>query len=34
MAASSADEAPRGMEDLYDLCRLNVATSLARANPR
>ena len=31
MATSSADEAPRGMEFLYDLHRLNVATSRARA---
>jgi predicted RecB family nuclease len=31
MASSSADEAPRGMEFLYDLHRLNVATSRARA---
>jgi len=40
MATSSADEAPRGMEFLYSLNRLNVATSRARcacilvANPR
>jgi predicted RecB family nuclease len=31
MATSSADDAPRGMEFLYDLHRLNVATSRARA---
>jgi len=31
MAMSSADDAPRGMEFLYDLHRLNVATSRARA---
>jgi predicted RecB family nuclease len=31
MATSSADEAPRGMEFLYDLHRLNVATSRAQA---
>ena len=31
MATSSADLAPRGMEFLYDLHRLNVATSRARA---
>lgn len=31
MATSSADQAPRGMEFLYDLHRLNVATSRARA---
>jgi uncharacterized protein len=30
MAASSAEEAPRGMEFLYDLHRLNVATSRAQ----
>ena len=30
MATSSADEAPRGMEFLYSLHRLNVATSRAR----
>lgn len=30
MASSSADDAPRGMEFLYDLHRLNVATSRAR----
>jgi predicted RecB family nuclease len=30
MATSSADDAPRGMEFLYDLHRLNVATSRAR----
>jgi uncharacterized protein len=30
MATSSADEAPRGMEFLYSLNRLNVATSRAR----
>ena len=30
MAASTADEAPRGMEFLYSLHRLNVATSRAR----
>ena len=29
-ATSSADEVPRGMEFLYSLCRLNVATSRAR----
>ncbi len=40
MAASSPDDAPRGMEFLYSLNRLNVATSRARcaviivANPR
>ena len=39
-ATSTADEAPRGMEFLYSLNRLNVATSRARcvcvlvANPR
>src|SRR5205807_6365585 len=31
MAASSADEAPRGLDFLYDPHRLNVATSRARA---
>ena len=31
MATSSADDAPRGMEFLYDLHRLNVATSRAKA---
>jgi uncharacterized protein len=31
MATSSAADAPRGMEFLYDLHRLNVATSRARA---
>jgi uncharacterized protein len=31
MAASSADDAPRGLEFLFDLHRLNVATSRARA---
>jgi superfamily I DNA and/or RNA helicase len=31
MATSSADEAPRGLEFLYDRHRLNVATSQARA---
>jgi uncharacterized protein len=31
MATSSAEEAPRGMEFLYDTHRLNVATSRARA---
>jgi predicted RecB family nuclease len=31
MATSSAAEAPRGMEFLYDLHRLNVATSRAKA---
>jgi uncharacterized protein len=30
-ATSSAEEAPRGMEFLYDLHRLNVATSRGRA---
>ena len=30
MASSSADDAPRGMEFLYSLNRLNVATSRAR----
>jgi uncharacterized protein len=30
MATSSPDEAPRGMEFLYSLNRLNVATSRAR----
>jgi uncharacterized protein len=30
MASSSADEAPRGMEFLYSLNRLNVATSRAK----
>jgi len=31
MATSSAEQAPRGMEFLYDGHRLNVATSRARA---
>jgi uncharacterized protein len=31
LATSTADEAPRGMEFLYDLHRLNVATSRAKA---
>ena len=31
MATSSTDDAPRGMEFLYDLHRLNVATSRAQA---
>jgi uncharacterized protein len=31
MATSSADEAPRGLDFLYDVHRLNVATSRARA---
>jgi uncharacterized protein len=31
MASSSGEEAPRGMEFLYDLHRLNVATSRAQA---
>jgi uncharacterized protein len=31
MATSSAEDAPRGMEFLYDLHRLNVATSRAKA---
>jgi uncharacterized protein len=31
MATSSADDVPRGMEFLYDLHRLNVAVSRARA---
>ncbi len=31
MATSSADEAPRGLDFLFDLHRLNVATSRARA---
>jgi uncharacterized protein len=31
MASSSASEAPRGMEFLFDLHRLNVATSRAQA---
>ncbi len=31
MAASSAEDAPRGMDFLYDVHRLNVATSRARA---
>jgi superfamily I DNA and/or RNA helicase len=30
MATSSAEEAPRGLEFLYDRHRLNVATSRAR----
>jgi uncharacterized protein len=30
MAASRAEDAPRGMEFLYSLNRLNVATSRAR----
>jgi uncharacterized protein len=30
MASSTAEDAPRGMEFLYDLRRLNVATSRAR----
>jgi uncharacterized protein len=30
MATSSAEDAPRGMEFLYSLNRLNVATSRAR----
>ena len=30
MATSTADEAPRGMDFLYSLDRLNVATSRAR----
>ena len=30
MASSSADDAPRGMEFLYSLNRLNVATSRAK----
>jgi hypothetical protein len=30
MATSSADQAPRGMEFLYDLHRPNVATSRAQ----
>ena len=30
MATSSADDAPRGMEFLFSLNRLNVATSRAR----
>ena len=30
MASSSVEEAPRGMEFLYNLHRLNVATSRAR----
>ena len=30
MATSSAEEAPRGMEFLYSLNRINVATSRAR----
>src|SRR5204862_7842186 len=40
LATSSADEAPRGMDFLYSLNRLNVATSRSRcacilvANPR
>ena len=34
MAASSADDAPRGMEFLYSLHRLNVATSRARLRGR
>lgn len=32
MAASTADDAPRGMEFLYDLNRFNVATSRARCS--
>jgi uncharacterized protein len=32
MAASSAEDAPRGMEFLYDLNRFNVATSRARCS--
>jgi uncharacterized protein len=31
MAASSAQDAPRGLEFLFDLRRLNVATSRAQA---
>ena len=31
MASSSAEEAPRGMDFLYSMNRLNVATSRARA---
>jgi len=31
MATSSAEDAPRAMEFLYDLHRLNVAVSRARA---
>lgn len=31
MATSSSEDAPRGMEFLFDLHRLNVATSRARA---
>ena len=31
MASSSADDAPRGVEFLYNLNRLNVATSRAQA---
>ena len=31
MTSSSADDAPRGMEFLYNRCRFNVATSRARA---
>ena len=31
MASSSADDAPRGLDFLYDLHRLNVAVSRARS---